>query len=173
MPSLPREIERVHDAYTPPPVIQTMKRNKRKSLFAGIVDRLTLVGQVVSKVEFSNALLVGVVELLFDTDVDGEFANFDIDGRVIVPLPWGSRGCYKWNVRTSEAKALRYIMLKRSNAAHAWIVYRPESRGWYITQRTSRHAFAMLNAEPITNEEWRRAWAATKTAWAAETFVQG
>ena len=60
MPTLPKDFERIHEAYTPPAVIQTMKRKPRKSLFAGIVDRLTLVGQIVSKVEFSNALLVGV-----------------------------------------------------------------------------------------------------------------
>ena len=63
--------------------------------------------------------------------------------------------------------------MQRGKAPHAWITYRPGSRGWYVTQRTSRHAFAMLNAEPITNEEWRKAWAATKTAWATANMAKG
>jgi hypothetical protein len=175
MPSLtqlPPELKRIHDVYTTPKPAPHTK--PRKALgFAAIIDRLTLVGQVMSKVEFANALLLGVVELLYDVDLDGEFANFDIDGRVIRPLPWGSAGCYEWHVRTSEAKCLRYIMRQRAERNNAWIVYRPESKGWYVTQRSSRHAYAMLRSEPITNEEWRHGWAVTKTAWARKNIAAG
>lgn len=168
MPHLPADIERIHGAYTVPPPKPHTK--PRRSLFGHIVDRLTLVGRVASKVEYANALLVGVVELLYDADTDGEFANFDIDGRVIVGMPWGSDGRKLWGVRASEAKALRFVMMRRAERPDAWIVYRPESKGWYVTQRTSRHAYAMLAAAPITNEEWRRAWSATKTAWAEDNL---
>ena len=172
MPRLPQQLERIHNLYdAPPPRPHTKPR--RSAAFSAIIDRLTLVGQVVGKVQYANALLLGVVELLYDVDCDEEYANFDIDGRVIVALPWGSAGCYEWGVRTSEAKALRWIMMRRGEAPHPWIVYRPESKGWYVTQRTIHYPNSTLKNAPITNEEWRRAWAATSTAWARANMARG
>lgn len=163
MPRIANELARISDTYTaPPPRPHT---RKRRSAFGHIVDRLTLVGQVMTKTEFANALLLAVVELLYDVDADGEFANFDIDGRVLVPLPWGSAGYAEWNVRVTEARCLRYIMAQRGTKPGAWIEYRPATRSWHVTQRTRRHPEALLKAAPITNDEWRQAWAVTRTAW--------
>lgn len=171
MPRQPDAIERIQATYTTPATRPHTK--PRRSPFGAIVDRLTLVGQVVNRVEFANALLLGVVELLYDVDADNEYANFDMDGRVIVALPWGSIGHVEWNVRSSEANCLRRIMMQRGMRPDAWIVYRPESKGWYVTQRTSRHAYAMLTAVPVTNEEWRKGWEATKTKWARDNMAAG
>jgi hypothetical protein len=171
MPRQPDAIERISNVYTEPKPEPYVK--PRRSVFGEIVDRLTLVGQVVSRVEFANALLLGAVDLLYDVDSDNQFANFDIDGRVIVSMPWGSTGHVKWNVRSSEANCLRRIMMQRGTQPGAWIVYQEKRKGWYVTHRTSRHAFAMLAAFPITNEEWRRGWEATETEWARENLPAG
>lgn len=171
LPVPPVSVQRIQDIYEVEPPTHTAQRI---NLLAHVKRRLSRRGHVMSKVELANAALAVLCELLYERDDDGRLANVDArTSRVLIPLPWGRAGCRVWELRTSEGKALRWIMHRRSESDDAWLRYDADSRSWYIAKPLVRHAVDYLSREPITAAEWREAWAATKTAWAVDKLALG
>lgn len=171
LPIQPVSIQRIQDIYE---VDAPAHTKQRIGLLANVRQRLSRRGHVGGKVELTNAALAVLCELLYEHDDDGRFANVDArTSRILIPLPWGRAGCRVWELRASEGKALRHIMLRRSEAEDAWLKYDTDSRSWYLAKPLSRHATEYLLRNPITPAEWREAWAATRTAWAADKLALG
>lgn len=167
----PLTLERIGDIYDVDPAAHTAQRI---GILEEVAARLSRRNQVVSKVELANAALAVLLRLLYETDADGKRANVDArTSRILIPLPWGRAGCRAWTLRTSEAVAMRYVMLQRSTRDDAWLRYDADSRNWYVAKPLERHARDYLTGNPITNDEWRNAWAMTRTAWAAEKLALG
>lgn len=125
-----------------------------------VAARLTQRGVMAAKAELANAALLAFVECLFDVDADQVYANIDIDGRIIVPAPWGRSGGRKWGLRRTEQRALSWLLRRRSETTDAPLfVYDDERRCWCVGYGyTKRSALAYLRAFPITLSEWREAW---------------
>ena len=171
MPVQPLTTERIAAIYEVDPHAHT---EQRIGVLERVAESLSRRNQVMGKVELANAALGVLRKLLYEMDSDGRYANVDArTSRILIPLPWGRIGCRAWTLRASEGKALRYIMLRRSERDDAWLRYDGDSQNWYLAKPLTRHAEAYLLSQPITNDEWRNAWAATKTAWAADRLALG
>jgi hypothetical protein len=174
MPRIPDATERTPTAYLAKPRPHMRPRGPVDSTLAVIVANLTLRGKAGGEVALANAVLAAFVALVYHVDgEDSEYTNFDpVTLRVIVAKPWTRIGRVKWAapgcepvMRTTEARALAYIMQQRSKQDGTWIVYRPDTKDWHVTVKSGKAAAAIVAHTPITMQEWRTAWAATRTEW--------
>lgn len=136
-----------------------------------VAQSLTRRGIMAAKVELCNQALATLVDLVFEIDDDGRHANQDVDGRILIPLPWGRLGRASWGLRATEGAALRYIMLQRQRTEpEPLFVYDAGGRTWCVNLAfTSRRmAGSYLRTTPVTLGEWRHAWESTRSAWSVQ-----
>lgn len=79
-----------------------------------VAQALSRRGLAGAKVELANHALALAVDLVLEADADGAKANQDIDGRILVPLPWTRTGGAAWGLRRTEQRAFNLIMQARS-----------------------------------------------------------
>lgn len=131
-------------------------------------SNLSLAGQMAACVELVNEALCRLTELLYEADVDGEFANVDsVTWRILIPVPWGSQGWRLWGLRAWEAESFRkLLMLRGEMQRHISLYdYNAQARTWHLNlNKYPTYAQAMLYLErhPITLQDWRRQAAAYK-----------
>lgn len=163
--TLPRELARTE-------VVSANKDQvERFAPLRAIAQNLSRRGQAAAKVELLNHCLTAATDLCLECDEDGRPANVDsITGAVLVPLPWGEGGYRRWGLRITEARILRHILRQRANHDRPPLFdYDAGARRWMIdTTWRRRTAAAYLAARPVTLAEYRSAWDATRTAWAAQ-----
>jgi hypothetical protein len=100
-------------------------------------DELTRRGLAALAVEHLQAALFRVVELAYEEDVDGRLCNVDShDGRLLIPVPWGSVGHRRYGLRRREADVLRFFLLERMTprpgAPVPLFQYDHERRAWFV-----------------------------------------
>jgi len=77
-------------------------------------SELTRRGLAALAVEHLTAALFRLVELAYEEDTDARLANVDRhDGRLLVPVPWGSAGYKRYGLRRREADVLRALLFER------------------------------------------------------------
>lgn len=137
-----------------------------------VAKALSRRGLAQAKVELVNYALLTLVELLFEDDTDGRRANVDPDGRILIPLPWGRMGHKSWELRRTEANALRWLMLQRyATQNEPLFVYDAGGRTWLVNLAYSkRSALSYLRTMPVTLAEWRQAWEVTTSPWARQNL---
>lgn len=164
---VPVELQRTEAMATVQIERHTPQRNLRQ-----VAERLTRRGVATAKVELVNGALLAFVEVLFDADPDGLYANLDIDGRILIPAPFGRKGGTMWGLRNTEQRALSVVMRQRSDNEDAPLfVYDGETRHWFVGNGyTLKTALAYLRMVPITLAEWRDAWAVTRSKWAKQNL---
>lgn len=162
---VPRELARTEAmAAVPAPDRHTPLRS--------VAQRLTRRGVAGAKVELVNTALLAFVEVIFDADPDGVYANLDKDGRLLIPAPWGRAGGRLWGLRATEQRAFSWLMRRRSDTESAPLfVFDAEYRLWFLAAGYTKHtALAYLRGMPVTLPEWRTAWAATRSTWASQNL---
>jgi hypothetical protein len=94
-------------------------------------------------------------------------ANVDLDGRLLVPVPWGDSGYKTWGLRVTEARVLRRIMLQRAAQAGALWYYDVDGRCWlWNLECRKAAALTYLTNHPVTVQEYLSAYDAVRTTWA-------
>jgi hypothetical protein len=170
---VPGELARAETINQAHPAAHVTQRAGLLNTAAAAVSRR---GVMAAKAELANGALLALVRVLYEPDTDGRPANFDpAGGRVLVPLPWGRMGGERWGLRASEARALRYIMFNRTAATSPapLLDYDAEGRHWCLSLSNypaQRWALQYLQQHPITVDEWRAAWRATRSTWAAQNM---
>lgn len=137
-----------------------------------VAKALSRRGLAAAKVELVNVALLELVNLAFEDDTDGRRANVDPDGRILIPLPWGRMGHKAWELRRTEANALRWLMLQRyATQNEPLFVYDAGGRTWLVNLAYSkRSALSYLRTMPVTLAEWRQAWEVTTSPWARQNL---
>lgn len=137
-----------------------------------VAKALSRRGLAAAKVEIVNFALLELVNLVFEDDTDGRPANVDPDGRILIPLPWGRMGHKAWELRRTEANALRWLMLQRYAVQNEPLfVYDAGGRAWLVNLAYSkRSALSYLRTMPVTLAEWRQAWEVTTSPWARQNL---
>lgn len=136
-----------------------------------LATNLSRRGVATAKVELMNQVLITAVDLCLETDPDGRPANIDhVTGAVLVPLPWGEAGYRMWGLRITECRQMRFILRHRAERDRPPLFdYDPQMRRWVFDRFWSRNTAAgYLRVSPLTLAEYRAAWDATNTRWAAE-----
>ena len=129
---------------------------------ADVAESLSRAGLAAAHAELCTAALQRVVELAFIVDTDGRPANVDLDGRLLVPLPWGKSGYLKWGLRRREADVLRAILQARQVPQQGRPVplftYGEDTRAWYLNVAdypTEAHAMAYVRQFGIVSREYK------------------
>ena len=137
-----------------------------------VARNLSRRGLAATKAELFNNALAALADLCMEWETADRRANVDLDGRLLVPVPWGDSGYKVWGLRVTEARILRRIMLQRAERDRPPLFdYDPTIRRWvFLLAWSRRTAAAYLNLQPITLTEYRAAWDATRTAWAAQNM---
>lgn len=165
MDKLPRELQRTEA------VRDAQAGVERFTPMRAVVQNLSRRGMAGAKVELFNLAVAAAVDLCLETDPDGRLANVDhITGAVLVPLPWGEGGYKPWGLRVTECRQLRLIMRQRAERDHPPLfTYAVDARRWVWSRSFGRTtAASYLRAAPITLAEYRAAYDATRTQWAAQ-----
>lgn len=164
---LPRELARTEV------IAERKEQVERFQPLRLVAQNLSRRGLAATKVELLNHALAAAADLCLETDDDGRPANIDhVTGAVLVPLPWGEGGYRRWGLRVTECRQLRYILLQRAERDRPPLFdYDPTMRRWVFPLSWGRRAAgAYMSLQPITLTEYRAAWAATRTAWAARNL---
>lgn len=156
---MPKELARTEAIATAQP--------DRYAPLRSVAQRLSRRGVAAAKVELANTALAAVVDVMFEVDPDGVTPNVDVDGRILVPLPFGRAGGRLWGLRATEQRALNLVMRQRSEQSGSLFVYDLGARCWLVGRGYTgrRAAQAYVRQCPITLAEWRAAWTATRSAW--------
>ena len=143
-------------------------RPERHTRLRAVAETLNRRGLLEAKVAIANEALFAVTEILWDVDADGSYANVDVDGRILVALPWGRNGYKAWGLRVTEMRALNHVLRHRSHGgSNPLFVFDGEARCWLVGRGyTKRTAMAYLRTMPVTLAEYRAAWRAQRSTWA-------
>lgn len=106
------------------------------SRLAAIASELTLRGQAMSRAELLCEAMSAAALLCYELDTDGSWANLDVDGRCLRPMPWGSIGHRLWGLRRTERDVLNAVLRdwaepKRGEPLPLW-VWDGEIRSWVV-----------------------------------------
>lgn len=128
---------------------------------------LSRKGLAVTKAELFNNALAALADLCMEWETADRRANVDIDGRLLVPVPWGDAGYKVWGLRVTEARILRRIMLQRAAQAGALWYYDGDGRCWlWNLEHRKATAISYLTNHPVTVGEYLSAYDAERTTWA-------
>lgn len=118
-----------------------------------------------ARAELSMQAIAAACEALCEVDGNGKPINVDAaTGRILIPLPWGRAGGAQWGLRSSEQKTLTRIVRARALLPDALFEY--DRQQWYTTAGFGRlAALRYLQRQPITLEEYRRAWQESARVW--------
>ncbi len=84
--------------------------HKRLQAQAEQMDRAVTLGIGLNT---ATASLVALAGILFNRDGD-RFVNMDtLTRRILIPVPWGSRGWKRWGLRKWEGECLRHVLIGR------------------------------------------------------------
>lgn len=135
-------------------------------------DTLTRKGLAALAVEHLTGALLRVIELAYEEDTDARLANVDAqDGRLLIPVPWGSAGYKKYGLRRREGEVLRLILFERmtpkAGAPVPLFTYAEERRTWHVNlfDFPSRSAAGdYLRHAGVTVREYKRCLAIAQEA---------
>jgi hypothetical protein len=98
-------------------------------------EELTRRGLAALSVEHLTSALFRLIELAYELDVDGRLCNVDgVDGRLLIPAPWGSAGYRRYGLRRREADVLRLYLFDAMTPKPGAPVplFQYEKRSWYV-----------------------------------------
>jgi len=133
-----------------------------KQRIADAAENLSLAGHMQAHLEVMTEALMKLIEILYQVDVDGQPANYDVrTGRIFIPLPWGRAGWKHWGVRYWESECLKRILLDRVNYKRRrppLFDYSAYSGRWHLNTTdypTLQLALQWVQKEGPTLAEWR------------------
>lgn len=159
--TLPRELARTE-------VIADKKDQvERFRPLRDVARNLSRRGLAATKAELFNHALAALADLCMEWETNNRRANVDLDGRLLVPVPWGDAGYKVWGLRVTEARVLRRIMLQRAAQAGALWYYDADGRCWlWNLDHRKASAISYLTNHPVTVGEYLSAYDAERTTWA-------
>lgn len=80
---------------------------KARARAADVSATLTRRGAAAATAELLNEATFKAIKMLYETDFDGIPANVDGNGKILIPLPWGSVGRPLYGLRRTEGDTLR------------------------------------------------------------------
>lgn len=103
----------------------------------------------------ATASLVAVTKLLY-VQIDDRFVNMDHETRrILIPVPWGSRGWKRWELRKWEGEVLRGILTDIAGGKDPVLFY-PSAAGWYVNDDWNQdQALTWIRTNGPTLAEWR------------------
>ena len=131
-----------------------------------VARNLSRRGLAATKAELFNNALAALADLCMEWETTDRRANVDLDGRLLVPVPWGDSGYKVWGLRVTEARILRRIMLQRAAQAGALWYYDVDGRCWlWNLEHRKATAISYLTNHPVTVSEYLSAYDAERTTW--------
>ena len=132
-----------------------------------VARNLSRRGLAAAKAELFNNARAALADLCMEWETADRRANVDVDGRLLVPVPWGDAGYRVWGLRVTEARILRRIMLQRAAHAGALWYYDVDGRCWlWNLEHRKATAISYLTNHPVTVSEYLASYDAERTTWA-------
>lgn len=130
---------------------------------AAFGQQLTLKGYALTRAELLSEALHAAAALCFEQDTDGSYANVDVDGRCLVPMPWGKKGYQFWGLRRTERDVLNAVLRDWATPAPGdplplW-VWDGDARSWYVNlgdYGSFEAARSFLRHRSITSRLYKR-----------------
>ncbi len=131
---------------------------------AAVAQDLTRRGYARARAEILSEALCAYTALCYEEDTCPGTCNVDaVDGRLLLPAPWGSKGHRLWGLRRTEADVLRAVLLTWAEPAHGeplpLFMYSPVTRSWYLNvddYPTHEVASTFLHHRSVTARLFKR-----------------
>lgn len=113
-----------------------------------------------ARIALVNECMTGLGTLIYEVDGAGIPCNVDgVTARLLVPLPWGSRGWKAWGLKQWEGRVLRRLLHRRYSKGErvALFLFDSASNAWYLNRRydTPAKYGEYWKNHSITPVEWR------------------
>lgn len=151
-------VERVSDIRRASPSPQVRVRVQEAA------QELSRAGDLRMHLDLALEAIAALISILYETDEDGQPANYDQrTGRILLPVPWGSAGWRKWQLRKWEANVLRSILLQRLQERRRFpplFDHNFDNHRWYLNHADypdPAAALAWLKRAGPSLAEWRSA----------------
>ena len=83
-----------------------------------VARNLSRRGLAATKAELFNNALAALADLCMEWETNDRRANVDVDGRLLVPVPWGDSGYKVWGLRGSVGRRLLLAYVGKSRWRH-------------------------------------------------------
>lgn len=133
---------------------------KARQRAADVSQSLSRRGAAAATAELLNEAVFKAIRYLYEEDADGVPPNVDADGKILIPLPWGSVGRPRYGLRRTEGDTLRrYVQWLETQRRPAARLFYFESTKWYLdcwTYPTEADALAYWRIVAVNASIWRR-----------------
>ena len=126
---------------------------------ADVSRSLTRTGAAAATAELLNEAVNKLIGYLYEEDADGVRSNVDVDGRLLIPAPWGSVGRPRYALRRTEGDTLRkYVQFLSSQRRPAPLFTFDNGRWWLniFDYPTKDKALQYWRIVAVDASIWRR-----------------
>jgi hypothetical protein len=152
---LEKAVDRLREVASGQPSLQTRQRMRMEA------EQITQTGAIAAHVAVMQEAIAKLLRMLYEIDADGTQANYDYDGKILIPVPWGNAGWRVWGLRKWEADCLRRVLKSRLRKGYPTpFDFSTTSLRWYLRidlYPTLDHAIDWLQEDGIGIKEWRGA----------------
>lgn len=132
---------------------------KARGRAADVSASLTRRGAAAATAELLNEAVMKAIGYCYEVDEDGHPANVNADGRIEIPMPWGSVGRPLYGLRRTEGDTLRrYLQFLEGQRRPIRLFYFEGGR-WYVdafTYPSQADALGYWRVVAMTAAAWRR-----------------
>lgn len=137
---------------------KVLRRARQRA--ADVSASLTRRGAAQATAELLNVAVEKLIGYLYERDSDGVPANVNADGRIEIPLPWGSVGRPLYGLRRTEGDTLRkYMQWLETQKRPAVRLFYFEGGRWYLNAwdyPSQADALAYWRLVAMSAATWRR-----------------
>lgn len=121
-------------------------------------EQISRLGDLQTHLDAVTASLVALGGILFDSE-HGRYVNIDpATRRILIPVPWGSAGWKRWNLRKWEGECLRRVLMGRLGGRQPLLFdYSDYLHGWFVERgyNDRESVLQWLHKHGPTVDEWR------------------
>lgn len=99
---------------------------------ADVTHTMSRRGAAQANAELCNEAVNKLIGLAYEPDTDGQPANVDVTGRLLIPAPWGRAGHQHYGLRRREGEALRYYLYRLIEQGEPAPLFTYDRRSWWL-----------------------------------------
>lgn len=133
-----------------------------RDFFKKEATRQQMLNTAAQRIILMNEALSNFITKVYECDHYNHLINFDArSNRIMIPVPWGSRGHRHWGLTRPESYILRAIMFRRQDDSFGrppLFYYVERTRSWalnYVNYQTIESAMYWLRACKVRIEDYR------------------
>lgn len=136
---------------------RVLRKSRKRA--ADVSRSLSRKGAAQAQAELLNEAVNKSIGYLYEMDSDGVPANIDLDGKILIPCPWGSVGRPLYGLRRTEGDTLRKYVQFLEQQRRPIRLFSFENGRWWLNvwdYPTKAKALQYWQSVSLDASIWRR-----------------